>query len=254
MIKKKNNTPLYNWVKWLLPIGLVFMIIAPILFTRPWGVFPFDNSTGVIGDTIGGITAPFINFIGAILVFISFKEQQRANKIQYNGLKEEINLNKNISNYNQIIELISYFKNQVESPRELFKNSDNKGNYTYTVIEYLKYYSTTNQYTAYNNNNIKLFNRNSKPLEAFCNDIENLKRASQMIIHESLSDNQKRILSYRIISYLEDVFTEEVNSLFITLSESKEFLDQNTAIAIRHMYSRIISSLSKFSEQEISRL
>lgn len=50
----------------------------------------FDFSeTGQIGDTIGGITAPFIGFIAGYLTFLAFHEQYRANdEAKKNYLKE----------------------------------------------------------------------------------------------------------------------------------------------------------------------
>jgi hypothetical protein len=65
-------------------INLLFIIISPFLFTRS-GFIDFTK-TGNIGDTIGGITAPFINILNAFLIYITFKEQQKAN----NSLQLEI--------------------------------------------------------------------------------------------------------------------------------------------------------------------
>lgn len=59
---------------------LLVIIVAPVLFTLPF----FDayrsesGGTAEIGDTIGGLTSPFINGIGAILVYLAFKEQVKA--------------------------------------------------------------------------------------------------------------------------------------------------------------------------------
>lgn len=80
--KRKLNLPL--WAKilfWILGIGLIFL--TPLTFTS-YSYFSKANftQTGQIGDTIGGITAPFINLLGAILVYLSFKEQFKANQIQ----------------------------------------------------------------------------------------------------------------------------------------------------------------------------
>ena len=62
-------------------ILIFFLLMSPILFTRPaiCGWFDFTN-TGSIGDTIGGLTSPFVGLIGAILVFISFRQQVKANR------------------------------------------------------------------------------------------------------------------------------------------------------------------------------
>lgn len=60
--------------------GLILSAFTPILFTRGWSGIDFSG-TGGIGDTIGGITAPFINGLAAILVFLAFKAQIKANEI-----------------------------------------------------------------------------------------------------------------------------------------------------------------------------
>jgi hypothetical protein len=66
----------------LLLILAFIIFIIPLVLTRDalgsWFVFA---DKGEIGDTIGGITAPFINSIAAILVFIAFKEQVKANNL-----------------------------------------------------------------------------------------------------------------------------------------------------------------------------
>lgn len=69
-------------------IGLIFLSLY--LFTRPASsdVWDFSN-TGQIGDTIGGITAPIINLLGAFLVYISFNAQIKANEIQSKALEDE---------------------------------------------------------------------------------------------------------------------------------------------------------------------
>lgn len=65
----------------LLILGLCILIFPPILTQTSFLNFFSFSKTGEIGDTIGGITAPFINAIGAILVFIAFKEQVKANDL-----------------------------------------------------------------------------------------------------------------------------------------------------------------------------
>lgn len=69
---------------YLLSLGFILFLFGAILTIaspRIWTPYDLTN-TGQIGDTIGGITAPFINLLGALLVYISFKEQNNANKIQ----------------------------------------------------------------------------------------------------------------------------------------------------------------------------
>jgi len=61
----------------LLLFGTILTLIQPAF----WSGYDLSD-TGEIGDTIGGITAPIINLLGATLVYSSFLEQNRANKIQ----------------------------------------------------------------------------------------------------------------------------------------------------------------------------
>ena len=69
-----------------LTVGIILILFGSVYtFTRPAFSVGWDLSkTGNIGDTIGGITAPIINIIGSILIFISFLAQNKANKIQAN--------------------------------------------------------------------------------------------------------------------------------------------------------------------------
>lgn len=74
----------------ILAIGIVLIFISLYLFTRPALISSFDfSNTGEIGDTIGGITAPIINLIGAFLVYVSFQAQLEANRIQVKALNDE---------------------------------------------------------------------------------------------------------------------------------------------------------------------
>jgi len=45
------------------------------------------EKSGVIGDTIGGITSPLVNLLAAFLVYISFEEQRKSNEYQVKQLQ-----------------------------------------------------------------------------------------------------------------------------------------------------------------------
>lgn len=74
-IKKIKNTLKKGYI--LLVVGIPITIIAPFICTQ-FGLVDFNN-TGPIGDTIGGITSPFINIMAAILVFLALRAQIDAN-------------------------------------------------------------------------------------------------------------------------------------------------------------------------------
>jgi len=76
---------------WLLFIvGILILTIIPVLITLP-AIFHFwdFSQTGQIGDTIGGITAPFIALVGALLTFLAFWIQVKANKVQTKQFKAQ---------------------------------------------------------------------------------------------------------------------------------------------------------------------
>ncbi len=65
------------------------IFLVPFILTRK-NIFEIDYiGTGAIGDTFGGITAPFIGGIGVLLTFAAFYVQYKANIEQRKSLKEQ---------------------------------------------------------------------------------------------------------------------------------------------------------------------
>lgn len=111
MNKKDKIRATLKTGKTLLLIGIPLCLLAPFIFTLPLGFVDFTN-TGPIGDTIGGITAPFINILGAILVFLALKAQIEANiAIQEQIDQQEID--KKIDNESR--QLNQYYSNLKDS-------------------------------------------------------------------------------------------------------------------------------------------
>lgn len=79
-----NMYGLYSWIV----ILLALILVLPWIFTTLFRAYNFE-ATGQIGDTIGGITAPFINGIGAILVYYSMRTQIKANEIIQGQIDEQ---------------------------------------------------------------------------------------------------------------------------------------------------------------------
>lgn len=85
----RNNDFNYKPFIWATSIILILSIFAPYLFTKlAWGV-EFGENTGPIGDTIGGITAPFLNLVGSILVFAALRAQIQANELVLEEFRRE---------------------------------------------------------------------------------------------------------------------------------------------------------------------
>ena len=80
--KRKEITESLGLAKWLLVIGGLVILFMPFILTSNSVYKGFNLTTyGQIGDTIGGITAPFLNLIGAFLVFYALKAQVKANEL-----------------------------------------------------------------------------------------------------------------------------------------------------------------------------
>lgn len=150
MDNKQNNDEGVKYVTIILLFAVGLIFIMPYLLTRPtiFGI-EFNNSTGVIGDTIGGITTPIVGLLGAYLVFLGFKIQIRTNKEQFKALREQRDDSIKSSNYSQIKDLIDlsyYTLNKIKIEigdkkyvgKEIF-NSFIQTNRKYTIQKFLEH-------------------------------------------------------------------------------------------------------------------
>lgn len=129
--KRKEITKILRQAKWWLLVGGLVILIMPFLLTGQYFNERFNYSdTGQIGDTIGGITAPFMNLIGAFLVFYALQAQVKANELiqdQIDKDKEEKDRENEGQNLNH---LYSYLTESINSfhfktlPLEQLKNID----------------------------------------------------------------------------------------------------------------------------------
>lgn len=93
-------------------LGFFILIIAiicafPFLFTRD-GCLDFSN-TGPIGDTIGGTMGPFVAIAAAILTFLAFWVQFKANEQQ----RKDIALERFESNFFELLHLHQEITNEL---------------------------------------------------------------------------------------------------------------------------------------------
>lgn len=72
---------------------ILFSFTAPYLLTKSAFAPHLDFSkTGQIGDTVGGITSPFIGVAGVLLTFLAFYMQIQANRIQVEQFNTKIQI------------------------------------------------------------------------------------------------------------------------------------------------------------------
>lgn len=183
-------------VKVILLAGIILVIFAPYLFTLKWGWREFDSQTSAVGDTIGGITAPIVNLISAILVYYAFTAQIEANRLLsdqiekeqkrqelnenreyffkiHDAIKEEINLyNTKEINFDFSKLPISYEHKIILNSRSnvsivfflaiwLYSNEQNKRNYDsiYELLNTINLFETFLEELGSKENNITLLDR-----------------------------------------------------------------------------------------------
>lgn len=137
--KIKEINSILGKAKWLLGIGILAIIFMPFLLTFEHFHQRFNFSeTGQIGDTIGGITAPFLNLVGAFLVFYALKAQVKANELVQRQIDKENEVKECETEAQNLNQLYSYLLESVNSfkfttlPIEDLRNTDSVD----TEIEY----------------------------------------------------------------------------------------------------------------------
>ena len=106
-IKKLDNR-----VKWILLIGAVALISFPILSTQLDWFLDFTK-TGQIGDTLGGITAPVIGAVSALLIYFSFRAQINANRIIQNQIDDQKKEEASKKNFDHQMERYKHLREHV---------------------------------------------------------------------------------------------------------------------------------------------
>ncbi|WP_426491369.1 hypothetical protein [Hymenobacter sp. 102] len=77
-----------RWAVWTIVLGALLSLVLPWALTHFHSGISFAE-TGPIGDTIGGITGPVLNFTGLLVVYFSLREQFLSNQIQIQHFAEE---------------------------------------------------------------------------------------------------------------------------------------------------------------------
>lgn len=149
-ISDKNYNHDRTDIVFMIVVLLLIILIAPYIFTLPIFNCYRDSggNTGTIGDTIGGITAPFINGIGAILVYLAFKEQVKSSNENRNleiskSINDRLNWLKN-DNYD-IVDIENKIKIGFGS-RTVIEHPFNKA--TYLLIEFEDLYNLAQKNTT----------------------------------------------------------------------------------------------------------
>lgn len=94
-------------------IGAIALISLPIFATQlDW--FCDFTKTGSIGDTVGGLTAPVIGVISALLIYFSFRAQINANRIIQNQINDQKKDEIEKKEFNYQMEIYKHIKESIE--------------------------------------------------------------------------------------------------------------------------------------------
>lgn len=123
-----------NRNKYIILLIIVVIFFMPILLTRKIGFIDF-TSTGQIGDTIGGITAPFISMIAAFLTYCAFMKQLEANDIHFKRSNNQDNALSRERFEHNFFNFLSLLKS-LESEVEIENVGKSKQAFHYIFYEY----------------------------------------------------------------------------------------------------------------------
>ncbi len=108
----------------------IFLIVTASFQILMLPCFSIDK-LGQIGDMMGGMSAPFINLLSALLVYYAFQVQVNANEIQINNFEKQIKIQEDDRKLQQ-------FESQLYKMLELHKENVNE----------LEYYEMTGKVSA----------------------------------------------------------------------------------------------------------
>ncbi len=195
-MKKKEQTPKSNWLWLFIPGFALLMLGILLLLTQPTynKYWDFSNK-GQIGDTIGGITGPFINLLGAILVYLSFQQQREANRIQSEALQEDRDRTNSLNKFNQLVNLMT-------DVNELYESFELKYQIGASVIIY----------NAKGNEGLKIFNKYMAELKQHTSPTSKIQNIIQVQSSYMNFINIASFIANGIISYTneEDDHSENV--------------------------------------------
>jgi len=114
--KRKEISKSLRRAKWMLLFGGLVILIMPFMLTGQYFNERFNFSvTGQIGDTIGGITAPFLNLIGAFLVFYALQAQVKANELIQDQIDKDNEAKECENEAQNLNQLYSYLTDNINS-------------------------------------------------------------------------------------------------------------------------------------------
>jgi len=116
-MKSKNTTFDKKFWSFAIPFGFLIAMTCslPYLLTQ-YSLVNYDLSKySGLGDAINGLMSPFVAMIAAILMFIAFWVQYKANEQQMQKLEEQTKRSTAQFDFNSFYEIFKGFKNEFDS-------------------------------------------------------------------------------------------------------------------------------------------
>lgn len=113
MGKKKNSKYRAQRAMWAGATATLFGLLVLPLALRNMPL-TYSANTGVVGDTIGGIAGPILNFTGLVVVYYSLREQFKANQQQARQIKGEVERARNERYFDLTFRLVEKLEASVE--------------------------------------------------------------------------------------------------------------------------------------------
>lgn len=222
---------------WTLPLTIIGIFISVIALI---GYFSFALSLkqkegwyGVVGDAIGGIMSPIIGLIGAVLVFVSFNEQRKANDIILKSQREgSINeyLRKYLSEVTVVLRDMTKESGMVKVQDTLSKVcksakviNDNLKNIKIVnnlVISKLDFSNLTNDALVINSNTNRTVLRNLVYLLKHVNFF--LRHLNKLLLDESVNKDTIKLYFDELDFIMETSFISNIKTILETKFDLKE--------------------------------
>ena len=223
--KRKEITKILGKAKWLILLGGLVILIMPFLLTAPFFHERFNfSTTGQIGDTIGGITAPFLNLIGAFLVFYALQAQVKANELIQDQIDKD-NTTQECENEGQNLnQLFSYLTDNINSfhfmtlPVETLKNTqyiETAKNYEggeafYHLFSQIKCHYHGTQEELHSNQSVSELLSILKVMDLLLDKLKTSKSNNK----EILTTLVKHLFEYKIITRIKNESEEELQVVY----------------------------------------
>lgn len=204
------NDKTLNTVLIFLIVGVIFIMIAPYLFTRPLGILNFKD-TGNIGDTIGGITSPITSLLGSILVFFALKAQIDANKLIQKQIESQNLEEQNRKKVQYISEQVNFIRTDINefSYTDTETKNGGKQKFNYTGADAINNFLVTLRHIGESHEE-EAFLKIPKLIELF-NLLNIIDLLFDRIEHSSIANEDKQyfksLLTYQFNLKIKPAFT-----------------------------------------------